>query len=395
SATPVTGSAPLMVQFYDYSDGHPETWRWDFGDGDTSTEQNPVHTYTATGTYDVALAITNPAGEDQAEEADYINVTNPMTVDFTATPVTGYAPRTVTFTDRTTGNPMAWLWDFGDGGTSAVQNPVHTYQHAGDYTVSLAATNAYGTLTAEKVRYIVVTDQRGGGGGGDDTPTPTPVPTTIVPTTEPTLVQPTPAEISGGELIETARLPVGPDGATDRPVIIWADDIAGYLSIGAGVTARDATGLPQENISIVAVPVTTIPAPGVFDAIERPVPLYAYDCTPDGITFTPAITLTFTLTEDEWNRYGNRAEAAWFSSRSGAWERVAGAADADRRTITISVSHFSIYALFVEGQSVVDVSPTMTVAPPAPSEGSIWVWGIVIVVLGILGVVYYVRQKNQ
>ncbi|WAI01767.1 PEGA domain-containing protein [Methanogenium organophilum] len=398
SATPLTGNALLMVQFYDYSEGHPETWSWDFGDGTTSSEQNPVHTYTAVGTYDVALTITNPAGDNRAEEADYITVTNPMTVDFTATPVAGYPPLMVTFTDLTTGSPTAWLWDFGDGATSTEQHPVHTYQCIGFYTVSLTATNAYGALIMEKARYIGVTSQTSG--DGDDTPTPaitptpTPVPATAVPTAEPTVVS-TPAMTNPDEFIETAQLPVGPSGAVERTVTIWADDITGYLTIDAGVTARGVSGILQENISIVAVPVTTIPASGVFDAIERPVSLYAYDCMPDGVTFTPPITLTFTLSEDEWALYGDEAETAWFNTTSGAWERIAGVPDADERTITIQVSHFSTYALFAETVPAVPV-PDVTLTPAESSDGpALWPWGILIAAVVVAGGILSISRRRE
>ena len=58
--------------------------------------------------------------------------------DFSASPLTGDAPLTVAFTDNSTGGPTSWAWDFGDGGTSALQDPTHSYVVAGTYTVTLA-----------------------------------------------------------------------------------------------------------------------------------------------------------------------------------------------------------------------------------------------------------------
>lgn len=405
SATPVEGPAPLMVQFYDYSDGYPETWAWNFGDGTTSTEQNPVHTYAAAGVYDVALTITNPVGTDTAEEAGYITVTNPMTVDFSASQNTGYAPLTVTFTDRTTSSPTAWLWDFGDGATSTKQHPVHTYERAGAYAVSLTATNAYGSITEEKVRFVIVTIHTDGGDSDDPTPfvtptpTPTPLSTPVATTARPTptaavTVNPTPA-VAPTEFIGTARLPAGPDGAVERTVTIWADDLAGYLTIDAGVVARDGSGMLQETIRIVAVPVTSVPSPGDIGHLEHPRALYAFDCSPDGVSFSPAITLTFVLSEDEWERYGNRAEAGWFNSTSGAWERVPGTADANERTITIQVSHFSTWALFAEAAPEVPL-PDMTKPPSGSPDGSaIWLWGILIAALAVVGYLAIRRRKEE
>ncbi|WP_274924109.1 PKD domain-containing protein [Methanogenium marinum] len=407
SAIPTEGTAPLPVQFYDYSGGHPASWFWDFGDGNTYVEQNPVHTYTAVGEYDVSLTITNVVDEDTTEEVGYITVTNPMTVDFTATPVTGYAPLTVTFTDETTESPSAWLWEFGDGDTSVEQNPVHTYECAGVYSVSLTATNVYGSKTAEKERFVTVSYPNDGGNSDDSTPfvkqtptptpTPTPVLTTAIPTPESTVTTPsTPAVANPNEFTGTARLPVGPDGATQRPVTIWADDTSGYLTIDAGVTARDASGILQENISIVAVPVTTIPSPGTIGLIEHSRALYAYACTPEGVSFTPAITLTFSLSEEEWDAYGDEAQAAWFNSTSGEWEVLAGVADAGNRTITIQIDHFSTYALFAEVVPEVAL-PTDTAGIPAGSSGSssLWLWGLLIVALVAVGGLLISRRQNK
>lgn len=81
---------------------------------------------------------------------------DPPTADFSATPRAGDPPLTVAFTDLSTGAPTSWAWDFGDGGTSTSENPTHVYAAHGSYTVTLTATNAYGSDTASKTGYIVV-----------------------------------------------------------------------------------------------------------------------------------------------------------------------------------------------------------------------------------------------
>lgn len=82
----------------------------------------------------------------------------PPVADFAGTPTTGFVPLNVQFNDLTTGNPTSWLWDFGDGSpTSAQQNPAHTYANAGSYTVTLTATNAFGSDAATKPNYINAT----------------------------------------------------------------------------------------------------------------------------------------------------------------------------------------------------------------------------------------------
>ncbi len=99
-----TGSAPLRISFFDRSDGTlPLQYLWNFGDGTTSRERNPTHTYTANGRYTVTLTVKNSFGEDTRKLPDFIAVGDPPVTDFSATPAQGNIPLIVTFTDRTTG----------------------------------------------------------------------------------------------------------------------------------------------------------------------------------------------------------------------------------------------------------------------------------------------------
>ena len=155
SALPTTGPATLAVAFTDSSTGRITDWSWDFGDGGTSTDQNPSHDYTTNGTYTVALTVTGPGGDNTATQVGYINVT-PL-AQFSGTPTSGDAPLTVTFTNASTGTDgsTTYAWDFGDGGTSALQNPPpYTYTGAGNFTVSLTATGPGGPNTNTKPNYI-------------------------------------------------------------------------------------------------------------------------------------------------------------------------------------------------------------------------------------------------
>jgi len=90
-------------------------------------------------------------------------VTGP-TAAFSGTPVSGDFPLDVQFTDASTGDPTSWSWTFGDGGTSAAQNPNYVYDTVGYYTVSLTVSNVDGSDTLTRTNYINVTDP---GGGGD------------------------------------------------------------------------------------------------------------------------------------------------------------------------------------------------------------------------------------
>lgn len=74
SASPLNGNNPLSVQFTDASSGIPTSWKWYFGDGDTSTQQNPSHIYIADGLYTVKLVVESNTAKDSIEKVDYINV---------------------------------------------------------------------------------------------------------------------------------------------------------------------------------------------------------------------------------------------------------------------------------------------------------------------------------
>jgi len=154
SGTPTTGAAPLAVTFTDSSTYTPTSWSWTFGDSNTSTAQNPGHTYSSAGSYTVALTATNAYGNNTNTKNNYITVGNAPVANFSGTPTTGNAPLAVTFTDSSTNSPTAWSWTFGDSNTSTVQNPSHTYSSTGSFTVGLTATNAYGNNTNTKNNYI-------------------------------------------------------------------------------------------------------------------------------------------------------------------------------------------------------------------------------------------------
>ncbi|MFA5397339.1 MAG: hypothetical protein WC346_15115 [Methanogenium sp.] len=155
----------------------------------------------------------------------------------------------------------------------------------------------------------------------------------------------------------------------------------------------------QENISIVAVPVTSIlsPTPGDIGSIEHPGALYAFECSPEGTTFSPAITLSFVLSEEEWSLYGEQAEVGWFNSETGIWEAVSGVADADTRTITIEISHFSTYALFAELIPQVPM-PDVTKVPGGKSNSSsLRLLGgfFIIIALGVGGYLVISKRKVE
>ncbi|MBC7778149.1 MAG: PKD domain-containing protein [Phycisphaerae bacterium] len=132
-----------IIQFTDLStsDGGIDAWEWDFGDGNTSTEQNPTHTYAAPGTYLVCLTIYDDDGGCTSHVCHHIQVNHPPAGDCHAafTFELDASGLGVQFTNTSTGTTAhtTYFWDFGDGGTSTEENPHHTYSHDGHYTVCL------------------------------------------------------------------------------------------------------------------------------------------------------------------------------------------------------------------------------------------------------------------
>jgi PKD repeat protein len=190
SGAPTNGPSPLTVQFTDLSSGAPTSWYWDFGDRTTDETQNPSHIYTNPGAYSVRLTVTGRGGTDSNLQIGYIVVDapTPIPTDTTATPTgtlplpikagfsgsptSGTAPLNVTFSDVSTGSPTSWKWDFGDGGSSSIKNPSHTYTVPGSYSVSLHATGPGGTNVKSLTDYITVT--------GSMTPVLTQIPESLI-----------------------------------------------------------------------------------------------------------------------------------------------------------------------------------------------------------------------
>ncbi len=131
------------VDFTNRSTGTaPLTYAWDFGDGASSTDENPGHAFAAVGSYVVTLTVTNNYGENSFSSA--IAIGEAPVAGFTA-PTAAATGEDVSFVNTSTGTaPLTYAWDFGDGASSTDENPVHSFAEAGDYTVTLTTTNDYG-----------------------------------------------------------------------------------------------------------------------------------------------------------------------------------------------------------------------------------------------------------
>ncbi len=149
------GCNPATVVFAD-SSINPISWQWEFGDGTSSNLQNPIHTYTVDGFYNVQLVVESASGCFDTLHADTLISILTSKAMFSADSTIGCLPLMVNFKDSSL-NAVNWNWDFGDGSSSTVINPSHIYSSPGLYTVKLIATNANGCSdTIVHSNYITV-----------------------------------------------------------------------------------------------------------------------------------------------------------------------------------------------------------------------------------------------
>ena len=207
-ADKLSGSAPCVITFSDSSTGIIDHYEWSFGDGESSSDKNPVHIYTNPGVYTISLLISGTGGTDKKTRIGYIKISEPVDIpdkqeqevitrpdtvvdpdiktpdtiendfstvqnqdnlqtegltnitsvkaEFSVSNPVGLAPLEVMCNDSSIGNPDTWRWDFGDGSTSAAQSPIHIYQNPGIYTLSLTIGSIDGTDTIQKPDLITV-----------------------------------------------------------------------------------------------------------------------------------------------------------------------------------------------------------------------------------------------
>ena len=161
------GSAPVadfnalpndLVVAFNAMSPNADSYSWNFGDGNSSTDPDPVHTYAAVGTYQVSLTVTNGCGTDVRTQA--VVVSSLPTAQFSAASTEGCAPFTVQFNNQSSDNASTFQWSFpgGDPATSTDENPTVTYSTVGSYNVELTVSNSVGDNTAVETDYITVND---------------------------------------------------------------------------------------------------------------------------------------------------------------------------------------------------------------------------------------------
>jgi PKD repeat protein len=157
----------MTINFVDASIGNngdmPDNWFWEFGDGTTSTEQNPSHTYSGEGTYQVCLTISDNDSTCENTWCDVVEVidwNNQCQAQFDYFPAPDSFPAgndlAVQFIDYSLGNPSEWNWNFGDDSASTEQNPIHIFNEEGTYNVCLTISNSADSCESTFCRDVYV-----------------------------------------------------------------------------------------------------------------------------------------------------------------------------------------------------------------------------------------------
>ncbi|MFH1669073.1 MAG: PKD domain-containing protein [Candidatus Woesearchaeota archaeon] len=256
-AIPVEGD---LVQFTDATTAFDGVvaWSWDFGDGNTSTLQDPTKTYDIEGSYLVVLTTTDGDGSQTSHIENVVVGNNVPVVDVIVTPVSGTEPLTVTVDCAVTsgGNaPFSYLVMYGDGKSNTSTSSVYTYTQDGNYPVTCQVTDVDGDVSSDLAAVTV-----------NDT----------VPTAD---FSWTPANPSAGEQVNFTDLSTGYDAIVDWAWDFQNDGVVDATSSAPAVTfvspglysvnltVTDADGSTASTLRAVAVNVS-IPAPVIFSVTE-------------------------------------------------------------------------------------------------------------------------------
>ena len=148
------GCYPLTIEFTNYSDGGAN-FIWEFGDGYTSSDRNPVHTFEDPGTYTVKLIAPGPDGVNGEYTRDILVHDHPV-AEFSYTPDVVYVPGDKLSCNTLSKDAVKFFWQFGDGGTSTDANPLYEYQEEGVFDLTLTVESAHGCVD-ELVKPGVIT----------------------------------------------------------------------------------------------------------------------------------------------------------------------------------------------------------------------------------------------
>ena len=153
------GCPGLKVEFYSTAT-NAESFIWEFGDDNISTDPNPTHTYYTEGTYTVKLTVTGPGGQTIKDDIE-IKVYPEPTALFDLFPNKVTIPgESVAFANKSIGG-QSYLWDFGNGKTSTETNPIYEYTNTGSYDITLDVENEYGCTSSYLQREAVIAEEGG------------------------------------------------------------------------------------------------------------------------------------------------------------------------------------------------------------------------------------------
>ncbi len=160
TATPLNGQVPLSVTFEAAATGGsaPYTYKWSFGDGDSSTLQDATHVFSTAGTYKVILSVKDTKGtEDTTHVTISASAATSLNCAVSAGPTSGTAPLTVNFSGNASGgtSPYSYRWTFGDGTSSMSISPSHTYNSTGSYVATLTVTDSKSATCSKTVSITV------------------------------------------------------------------------------------------------------------------------------------------------------------------------------------------------------------------------------------------------
>jgi len=271
---------------------------------------------------------------------------------------------------------------------------------AGTYTVHMGIENT-GYLTSYGTKQITLTTV---------TPTPTPTPVPPGPSRGGTTV-PRPIETVGSASLLTNSL-----GQLLQSYIVDSPSKVAKVNLNRNVVALDRNGAPLSQVTIDDLAhgdLPAVPSGAAFSFAGHAVTL-----GPAGATFSPSIGLTFELSDAQWNAVMSQAEqnpeflvVKWYNAEAGVWENVPTRVNPETRTITASITHFSIFALFTdpEAPSVIITptpTPTPVITPDVPTTPDVpvtpeptpfpWTYVIVGIVLLLIiagGAYYYNKNK--
>lgn len=191
------------------------------------------------------------------------------------------------------------------------------------------------------------------------------------------------------------------NGAVLQDTVVCSSPGAACLSIPEGTIALTAAGTPLDAVNITPLADDEVPPAGALFSFAG----YAFECTPEGATFSPPITLTITLTAEEWEALdAGELSIQWYNPETGAWETLETAIDATTHTVSAQVSHFTVFGLFQKTESGSGITVTSTVPGTTSADsgsgqedgtGFPWLWSAVIVIVIIVAVAAFVLMKKH